>query len=93
MFHSRLSLLLLALACAALLLTGAPVSAGPADQCQAPVSTAAAGVPAPTFMIFPPPVDYILCTCDFCKSHPDEICQISPSGYSIMCSDWYRTHC
>jgi hypothetical protein len=91
MSRFRTSLLLLA-ALAVLLLAGAPVSAGTADQCQAPVSTVAAGTPAPTFMIFPPP-DYIQCTCSFCKTHPDVDCQISPSGYSIMCSDWYRTHC
>ena len=40
-----------------------------------------------------PPVDYILCSCNFCKANPDVDCQVSPSGYSITCSDWYRLHC
>lgn len=37
--------------------------------------------------------DFILCTCTFCKYHPDTDCQISPKGYSILCADWYRRHC
>jgi hypothetical protein len=89
----RLSLLLLAFTFAALLLAGTPASAAPAGQCNAPVSAVATGVPAPTFMIFPPPGDYIICSCDFCKRNPDVECRISPSGYSIMCSDWSLTHC
>jgi hypothetical protein len=40
-----------------------------------------------------PPVDYILCSCTFCKANPDVDCQVSPSGYSILCSDWSRLHC
>jgi hypothetical protein len=41
----------------------------------------------------PPGGNYILCSCSLCKRSPDTICQISPTGYSILCSDWYATHC
>ena len=44
-------------------------------------------------LAIPPDDDFILCTCSLCKRSPDTICQISPSGYSILCSDWYATHC
>jgi hypothetical protein len=54
------------------------------------VTVTLAGAPAYTI---PPPVDYVLCSCSLCKAQPDIDCQISPSGYSIMCSDWYRMHC
>lgn len=37
--------------------------------------------------------DFILCNCNYCKNHPDVICQISPSGFSILCSDYYQTRC
>lgn len=37
--------------------------------------------------------DFILCTCNYCKNHPDVICQISPSGFSILCSDYYQSRC
>jgi hypothetical protein len=40
-----------------------------------------------------PPSDFILCTCKLCEREPSTICQISPSGYSIVCSDWAQTHC
>lgn len=40
-----------------------------------------------------PPQDFILCTCELCKAEPETICQISPTGYSIVCADWYRLHC
>lgn len=86
----RNSLLLLAVA--ALLLAAVPAFAAEAPQCPAQASTLDALTPAPTFMI-QPPVDYVLCSCSLCKSQPDIDCQISPSGYSIMCSDWYRLHC
>lgn len=56
--------------------------------CSEPTGEAAAA----TFLILPP-VDYILCSCTFCRANPDEDCQVSPSGYSILCSDWSRTHC
>ena len=104
MLRLRTSLLLLAIA--ALLLAVAPTFAatrdsglpsqvaapaagtGPdANLCKAPVAPAA----SLKSIIIPP--DFILCTCDYCKVHQDVICQISPSGYSIVCEDWYRTHC
>jgi hypothetical protein len=47
---------------------------------------------APSFTI-PPPVDYVLCSCKLCAEQPYIDCQISPSGYSILCSDWYRMNC
>jgi hypothetical protein len=47
-----------------------------------------AGTPKPSLSS-----DFILCTCKTCKARPDVICQISPSGYSILCSDWAATHC
>ena len=37
--------------------------------------------------------DFDLCTCKFCERNPSAICQISPMGYSIVCSDWALTHC
>ena len=43
--------------------------------------------------VIPPPTDFDLCTCKFCGRNPTAICQISPSGYSIVCSDWAATHC
>jgi hypothetical protein len=46
----------------------------------------------PLFAI-PPDDDFILCTCKFCRENPDVDCQISPSGYTILCEDWARTHC
>lgn len=36
--------------------------------------------------------DFVICSCQLC-SQSDEICQISPSGYSIACADYYQTHC
>lgn len=35
---------------------------------------------------------YVLCSCQLC-SQSDVVCRISPSGYSILCSDYYRLHC
>jgi len=40
----------------------------------------------------PPTGDYILCSCNYCRTHPDVVCQISPSGYSILCSDYSQQH-
>lgn len=91
----RLRNSLLLFAAAALLLAGAPTfGAVDAAQCPAPAQSLTVGTPTPlpAFMI-PPQDDYILCTCDFCKANPYVDCQISPSGYSIQCSDWYRLHC
>lgn len=36
---------------------------------------------------------FILCTCQLCVAHPDVICQVSPSGFSIHCYDWAAQHC
>ena len=41
----------------------------------------------------PPSSDFVLCTCKLCEREPSTICQISPTGYSIVCSDWAATHC
>jgi hypothetical protein len=49
------------------------------------------GAPA-SFSMIPPDDDFILCTCKLCNSHPDVECQISPSGYTILCSDYARLH-
>jgi hypothetical protein len=38
------------------------------------------------------PGGYILCSCELC-SRSDVICQISPSGYSIACADYYALNC
>jgi hypothetical protein len=56
------------------------------------LTTFTLAAPTPSFKAAPP-VDYILCSCSFCKSNPDVDCQVSPSGYSILCSDWYRLRC
>jgi hypothetical protein len=92
----RSSLFLLVLA--ALAVSAVPVFAGTApvanpaaSLCPAP-ALSSIGTPAPTLKIFPPP-DYIHCDCKLCAEKPDVICQISPSGYSILCSDWYRLNC
>lgn len=86
-------LALLAVSAAPVLAETAPVVASPAASlCPAPALPSATGTPAPIFRIVPP-ADYILCSCTFCKSNPDVDCQVSPSGYSILCSDWSRLHC
>jgi len=36
--------------------------------------------------------DFILCSCQLC-SQSDVDCQISPSGYTIACADYYAMHC
>ena len=36
--------------------------------------------------------DYVLCSCQLC-SQSDVDCQISPSGYTIACADYYASHC
>ena len=107
MTHRRKLPLLLAVA--AILVSGTPLvaatgdpgpqtagpAAGPALEaglCPDSGSTGNTQVPEPKFMI-PPIDDFILCTCKFCRANPEEYCQISPSGYSILCEDWARTHC
>lgn len=49
-------------------------------------------IPAARVKAIVPPADYILCSCQLCATS-DVDCQISPSGYSIACSDYYRLHC
>ena len=38
------------------------------------------------------PGGFIICSCQLC-AHSDVICRISPTGFSIVCSDYYATHC
>lgn len=104
---TRLCSSLLLFAVAALLTTGAPVLAGPEEPVKVAAAAAdpatwldaevcpATPVTSPTVLelVAPPNGDFILCTCQFCKYHPDTDCQISPKGYSILCADWYRRHC
>src|SRR6476661_9953869 len=70
----------------------APVANPAASLCPAPALSSSIGTPAPTLKIILPS-DYIHCDCKLCAEKPDVICQISPSGYSILCSDWYRLNC
>lgn len=70
--------------------TGPGLDAG---GCPDPGLSAALGTPAPIELVFPPPHDFILCSCELCKEYPDVICQISPSGYSILCEDYARINC
>lgn len=94
----RLRMSLLLLAFVALAVSAAPAFAGtapvasPLNLCPAPAVSTAIGTPAPILKIFPPP-GYIQCGCKLCEEKPDIDCQISPSGYSILCSDWYRLNC
>jgi len=107
MAHHRKLLFLLAIA--VILVSGTPASAAtgdPAPQVAAPAAGSAleaglcldpgpAGstqVPSPNFAS-PPIDDFVLCTCTLCVPNPDEYCQISPSGYTIQCKDWAKTHC
>jgi hypothetical protein len=34
----------------------------------------------------------LICSCQLC-AHADVICRISPTGFSIHCSDYYATYC
>jgi hypothetical protein len=70
--------------------TSPGLDAGP---CPEPGPSATLGTPAPIELAFPPPHDFILCSCELCKDYPDVICQISPSGYSILCEDYSRINC
>jgi len=36
--------------------------------------------------------DFVICSCQLC-AQSDVVCRISPTGYSIRCADYYRTHC
>jgi len=46
----------------------------------------------PAAAIIIPPGGYTLCSCELC-SRSDVICQISPSGFSIECADYYAIYC
>jgi hypothetical protein len=35
---------------------------------------------------------FVICSCQLC-SQSDVVCRISPSGFSIACADYYKTHC
>lgn len=77
-------------------LAGTPAAAPwlDADLCTDPGPSPAAVTPVASFEVEPLlEGDFILCTCNYCKNHPDVICQISPSGFSILCSDYYLTRC
>jgi hypothetical protein len=67
-------------------------SPGPdAGRCPAPKLSFAASTPA-WLDLSTPSSDFILCSCDYCRHHPDVICRISPTGFSIVCSDYSQTH-
>jgi hypothetical protein len=104
---TRLRTSLFLLAAFALLTSGASGLAGasaaavppPSNQSLAPTPATAGQCADPTGVgvairesALPPP-DYILCSCSYCRAHPGEDCQISPSGYSILCADYYAFHC
>ena len=101
--------LLFLLAIVAILISGMPISAATGDPaplvaapaagstlepglCPDPGPAGSTQVPSPRFMI-PPIDDFVLCTCALCVPNPEEYCQISPSGYTIRCKDWAKTHC
>ncbi|HEV7516560.1 MAG TPA: hypothetical protein VGR07_09700 [Thermoanaerobaculia bacterium] len=106
MIRLRTSLLLLAVM--ALLLSGTSAFAGTGDsglpswtaepvaspgldagQCPAPKLSLAASMPD----FLTPLSDFILCSCDYCKHHPDVICRVSPTGFSIVCSNYSQLNC
>ncbi len=96
----RLSLLALALLAALAVPTRADsCTAGLSpllDPDPGPVCKAAARLASPMSESFLPRAaasGFILCTCELCIEHPAVICQVSPSGFSIHCSDWARQHC
>jgi hypothetical protein len=61
------------------------------SQCTAPGQSPAVGTGESLAPV--PASDFILCSCRYCKNHPDVICQISPTGFSILCSDYYSSRC
>jgi hypothetical protein len=68
-------------------------SPGPeAGRCPAPKLSLAASTPA-RLDLSAPPSDFILCSCDYCQHHPNAICRISPTGFSIVCSNYSQTNC
>jgi len=106
MIRLRTSLLLLALV--ALLLCGSLAFAGTGDS-GSPSSTAVSSTspgsqagqcsaPKPSLAVSAldlakPADDFILCSCNYCKHHPDDICRISPTGFSIVCSNYSQQNC
>jgi hypothetical protein len=60
-------------------------------RCPAP-KLSLAGTPARLDLSTLSP-DFILCSCDYCRHHPNVICRISPTGFSIVCSDYSQTNC
>jgi hypothetical protein len=101
MIRYRSSLLLLALAM--LFVSGIPVAAESgdpavfpwldADRCTEPDPSSALEMPVLNGEAAIPQSGFILCTCKFCDENPEVICQISPTGYSIRCRDWFGSHC
>ena len=37
--------------------------------------------------------DYVLCSCRLCYAQPKQVCRISPTGFSILCEDYFRIYC
>lgn len=63
-------------------------------QCTQPAGETAIAAPdSGLFLSTPSDPDFILCSCKFCKTHQDVICRISPTGFSILCSDYYASRC
>lgn len=62
------------------------------EQCPEPAeaSNAAGFAEKP---IFAAPPDFILCSCRYCYVHPQDVCRISPSGFSIVCEDYFHLNC
>lgn len=69
----------------------APAALSEGDLCEAPIAS-----PGDVALMgsspWDPP-DYILCSCQFCRTHPQTVCRISPTGYSIVCKDYYNLNC
>jgi hypothetical protein len=98
---TRLRSSLLLLAVAALLLAGVPVSADTQNAIAAPAAApwldagqcASPATPVASAGLAVSESDFILCSCRYCRTHPEDICQISPTGYSTLCSDYYANNC
>ena len=75
--------------------TPAAVPALDAGQCTPPAQgTAAIAAPdSGLFLSTPGSTDFIICSCSLCKTHPNVVCRISPTGFSILCSDYYASRC
>ena len=55
------------------------------------ITALAVGVPTRTLKA-DPSTGFILCSCQLC-SRSDVVCQVSPSGFSIRCADYYAMFC